>query len=659
MTEPPRVSRRALLIGAGAVALGGVQAVWYLSDPPARQLSVRDFGAAGDGIADDGPALRRALDAARAAGPGTTLTLEEGRYRVHGAPGAAYALPVSGAAGLTIAGSGATIVVSDPALGCLSLRNCDGCAVHGLTVDYDPTPFARTTVTAVHPGDRAFDVEVAAGQPLLDAPFFTFAAPQERHPSAFGAVFDPGTGDLKSGVPDFLFVTSARGLGRRSFRLRTREDLPTGLSPGDVFVYLARQFGHAVLCSRSSRTTLREVHVRAANAAAFALTRSDATRITGCTVGVEPGSNRLLSSNGDGVHAQACREGPTVEDCVFEGMMDDGLNVYAPPMDVLAMPSDRDLLVAADEPVRTGDRLEFSDPVTGRITGARRVAALSEDRHGDLRLRLDSPVPGLSTSSQDGVPDAVFNLSASGEGYVVRGNRYRSHRGHALRLHTGRGSVEGNHISRTSREAILISNDPDWPEGPHTRDLVVRDNTVEAPGGDAGIEVQGRKLGRQLADEPTQRGLRVHGNTVRNWQGSAIAVGSAREVAIHDNVLVLDGAAEASVAERGVLLDRVEDVEIDGLVLRAPPGEGLPVAVEIAPTVATEEGAVRVCALQVPAGVSAVRDRRLGASVEGASAVLCSRRSRLEEAVELAARVGPAAGGRRGATAPDVAARRT
>ncbi len=658
MTEPRRVSRRALLIGAGAVALGGVQAVWYLSNPPARRLSVRDFGAVGDGVTDDGPALRRALDAARAAGPGTTLTLEGGLYRVRGAPGDTYALPVSGATGLNIVGRGATIVVGDPALGCLSLSDCHDCEVRGLTVDYDPPPSARMTVTAVHPADRAFDVAVAAGQPLLDAPFFTFAAPQERHPSAFGAVFDPATRYLKTGVPDTVFLTAAEPLGRRSFRLRTRDDLPTGLSPGDVFVYLARQFGHAVLCSRSSRTTLGEVHVRAANAAAFALTRSDATRITGCTVGVEPGSDRLLSSNADGVHAQACREGPTVEDCVFEHMMDDGLNVYAPPMDVLAVPSDRDLVVAADEPVRMGDRLEFSDPVTGRITGARRVAALSEDPHGDLRLSLDSPVPGLSASSQDGVPDAVFNLSASGEGYVVRGNRYRSHRGHALRLHTGRGSVERNHISRTSREGILIINDPDWPEGPHTRDLLLQDNTVEAPGGDAAIEVQGRKLGHQLADAPTQRGLRIHGNTVRNWQGSAIAVGSAREVAIHDNVLVLDAAAEASAADRGVLLDRVADVEIDGLVLRAPPGEGPTVAVEIAPTVAAEEGAVRVCDLQLSVGTEAVRDHRLGVSVDGASAVLCSRRSRLGEAVELTARVGASAGGRRGAPAPDVAARR-
>lgn len=641
MSQSPEPSRRGFLIGAAAVAFGGAQVYWYVREPTARHLSVRDFGAIGDGVADDGPALRRAL-ARAAAQPATTLTLGPGRYRVFGETGAAYALAVSGARGLRIVGDQATIVVADPAIGCLSLSDSDGCQVRGVTIDYDPPPFTETTVQALDRSSGTFDVRVVAGFPPLDAPFFSFAAPEERHPSAFGAVFDPTTRQLKADVIDHVFLTAADPLGRRAFRLRAREDLPEGLAPGDVFVYLARQNGHAMSCFRSSGTELRDVHVRAANAVAFALVQSDATRITGCTVGLERGSGRLVSSNADGVHVQGCRVGPTVEGGVFESMMDDGLNIYAPPMEVLAVPSDGDLVVAGAVPVRTGDRLEFSDPVTGRITGVRRVEVSSQEPDGSRRIRLDVPVPGLSASTEDGIPDAVFNLSASGEGYVIRGNRYGRHRGHAMRLHTGKGSVEGNRIRSTSRSAMLISNDPDWPEGPHTSDLRVKDNIVEDPGGEAGIQVEGRKLGSRIADEATQRNLRIFGNTVRNWRGSAISIGAADDVQLRDNRLILDEEAEAAVAERGVLLERVDGVVIDGLVVQASPVRPLPAAIVIAPTVAAGGTAVRIRGVRVPADTVEVRDLR--AQVAPATLTTAARRrSRVEQARELASRVGSVA----------------
>ena len=643
MAEPAEqrsgTSRRAFLLAGGAVALGGAQAYWYLRNGPAGHLSAREFGAVGDGMADDGPALRRALAAAGAAGPGTTLTIEAGRYRVTGPRGGRFALPVSRARDVSIAGRGATIVVADPALGCLSLSHCSGYRVSGLTIDYDPPPYTETTINAVHSARGAFDVVTAPGYPTLDAPFFSFADTEERHPSAFGAVFDPSTRLLKIGVTDHVFLTAAERLGSGAFRLWTRDGVPPGLAAGDTFVYLARQNGHAVACHRSSGTNLTDVHVRAANAIAFALVQSDSARITGCTVAAGPGSSRLLSTNADAVHAQACRVGPTVEDCTFEGMLDDGLNVYVPPLDVLAVPADAEIVVGGDLPIRTGDRLEFTDPASGAIRGLRHVRVVEENTDGTVRIRLDAPLPGPAGPSSDGLTDAVFNLSASGEGYVVRNNRYRRHRGHAMRLHTGRGRVEGNEIDRTSREGITVSNDPDWPEGPNTRDLLLRGNTVVGTGGSAAIEVEGRKLGHQLADEPTQRGVRIEGNHLRNWRGSAIAIGAAHDIAVRDTTLVVDGSAEVTAAERGVLLDGVQDVRIDGLVVRATPAAALTAGVEIAPTVATGVDAVRVCDVRVPARTPPVLDRRTSDSGASTEAVLCSRRSRLEEAVELAGRV--------------------
>lgn len=628
MHDTARVPRRSiLLLGAAAagITVGGVQTYRLLGEPRAasiplgptrRVFSASAFGAVGDGVVDDGPPLRRALSAAGAAGPGAILRLSKGRYRVMGEPEAGYALPISGARGLTVAGDDATVVVGDPTLGCFSLTDCESCQVVGLAIDYEPLPFTQTIVSALDPAGQTFNVDVVAGYPRLDAPFFPFAQKDEVHPATFGAVFDPATHLLKVGIADNVFISAAEPLGGSAFRLRALDPLPAGLSPGDVFVYLARQNGHALASYRSPRTGFRGVHVRAANAVAFALVQSDAVRIEACSVGASLGSGRLVSSNADAVHAQGCRVGPAIHGCTFAGMMDDGLNVYALPMTIQSVTSDAEIVVAGSVSVRTGDRLEFSDSVSGRITGVVRVAGVTPTQSGtNLSVSLDSAVPGLSISARDGVADTAFNLSASGEGYVVRGNRYERHRGHAMRLHTGRGVVEGNHISQTSREGISVSNDPDWPEGPHARDLLIRGNTLMRTGGDAAIHVEGRKLGYHLADSATQQTLRIEGNTVRNWHGSAIAVGAAKNVQLHENRIAIDTAAEASVAKQGILLERVYDVEINGLVLSTPSPARMVAAIVIAPTVPAGGAGVRISGVRASNGVRPVQDLRVAGRV--------------------------------------------
>lgn len=659
MADDPRYSRRLLLLSAAGITIGGVQTYRYVrgrasSDPapptpptsptPKQpELWAADFGTVADGLTDDGPALRRALAGATAAGPGAVLRLGPGRYRVLGQRDSPYALPVSKAKGLTIAGTEATIVIANPALACLSLSDCQDCRVSGVTIDYDPPPFTETIVTAIHPLIAAFDVEVVSGYPHLDAPFFSFASPGEVHPTAFGAVFAQGTRSPAAGVTDQVFLTRAERLGSSTFRLQTRDGLPPGLSTGHVFVYLARHQGHALACYRSPRTIVTNVTVRASNGVAFALVQSDRARIEACSVGVDPTSGRLVSANADGVHAQDCRVGPTITHCSFAGMMDDGLNVYAQPLAIRAVTSDGEIVVGTDADLRIGDRLEFSDSGSGRITGASQVASRTPTGSGtEVRVRLASAVLGLYRSTLDGVPDTAFNLSASGEGYVVRGNRYERHRGHAMRLHTGHGVVESNYITQTSREGISVSNDPDWPEGPHTRDLLIRGNTLEMTGGDAAIDVEGRKLGHQLADTATQQNLRINENTVRDWRGSAIAIGAARDVQLHNNLLILSTKA-AAVAKNGIFLERAEKVEINGLVVESAQPDAPMAAIEIASTVAPGEAGVLLRNIHVPKGVMGLQDRRGSApSATPTSFKPHGRRPRLATAVELSARIGPA-----------------
>jgi hypothetical protein len=87
MKLPPLTRRHALGATLSGVGLGAVEAACTPStpDPHANDLiSVRDFGAKGDGRSDDTAAVQRAIDRADAAPGGGTVWFPPGRYAVRG-----------------------------------------------------------------------------------------------------------------------------------------------------------------------------------------------------------------------------------------------------------------------------------------------------------------------------------------------------------------------------------------------------------------------------------------------------------------------------------------------------------------------------------------------------------------------------------------------
>ncbi|MGY5882447.1 glycosyl hydrolase family 28-related protein [Modestobacter lacusdianchii] len=136
-----RPGRGRLVLVLGVVAVAALVAVLVISGRDDREVPVADFGAVGDGVADDGSALQEALDAVPEGG---TLVLEDGAtYRY------SQVLTVS-TPGLTIAGAGATLEASDETASALKVV-ADDVTVTGLTLT-TPTitqrwdPFESTMV---------------------------------------------------------------------------------------------------------------------------------------------------------------------------------------------------------------------------------------------------------------------------------------------------------------------------------------------------------------------------------------------------------------------------------------------------------------------------------------------------------------------------------
>lgn len=539
-------------------------------------VSPREFGGLPDDDQDDGQALRVALVKA-AAEPGGVVELEPGTYLVDG-PDSGYHLTVSGARGLRVEGNGARLVMRNPSSGGILFHDCQDIQIRDLTIDYDPVPFSQGTITAVDPAAGTFDMAVDDGYPHPRSWFFL------RAPLCFGTVRLRETAMLREDVGDHLMVARWEAVEDALYRAHIdpghyRQQLAK-VQPGDAFVYVARAGGGAVDVHASSDVVIENVTVYASTTSAVTLLQADRVTVRGLTVAIAPDTDRLNSTNADGVHCQQARIGPRIEDSRFEGMSDDAINIYTVPNLVRRVISNTRIAVSGAGQMRVGDELEIWDPITGALRGHATIAALDVES-GEMLVTLDRDVPGTQAGADYRTADHVYNRDASGEGFAIVHNTFENHRRYAIFIKSGRGLIEGNTIRNLSGNGIVIANEPDWPEGPMSREIIIRGNLIEHVGfsgsyglqpDGAAIHIKGNKLGFGLAAWRGQRGITIESNTIRDWPRNAIYLGSADGVTLRDNRLetVVRRADIPPEAAVGVLIENCAHMTIDGLDISEP-----------------------------------------------------------------------------------------
>lgn len=526
-----------------------------------REVAAGAFGAVGDGMADDTAAISSAI-AAAADGGGGRVVLRPGDYRLTPAAGDIPVLPVERAAGVTIEGNGARLLVGDPRAGGLWLRGGRDVVVRDLIVDFDPVPFTQGVVVDVDRDAGTFVVDLDDRYLPPDHPAFLYDC-EELHPSQFGSFFEADTRRLKAAHRDHVFVRAITPLGgsrvvveafdeyagleAKGFDMGGRSAIAEalrGVEAGDLFVFAARWAGTAVALLDSVDVRLERVEVRAAASHAFLAQQCGDVTLVDCGVRFA-GGDRLITTDGDGFHYKDGRGRAVVEGGTFEGMLDDGFNINATPFVVRGMRSATEVDVRGSGPLAAGDRLLFQRPRTGLVVGVAEVETV--DGH---TVRLASAVDGLEAGENHASADIATNLSASGTGYSITGVTYRDHRGIAMRPRAGNGRIEGNVVQRTGSHAVLVCNDMSWPEGPIPHDVVIRDNTFEGAGRTnltAAVRVIGERMGGRPAVEPIVERVTIEGNRIVGACGDGIYVGGCRDVTIAGNTV--DAAGRDVVVE--------------------------------------------------------------------------------------------------------------
>lgn len=335
-------------------------------------LHVEDFGAVGDGISDDGPALRAAAAAVSETGGPTTLHFGHGRtYRMGKESYAHGVMLFQEAKNLLIEGNGSTIV-NHPDNRTITFYHCEHVTMRNITLDMDPPPFTQGKILYIDTVANSVDVEIEPGYPLPETGTFNDSTSNDV------MLYHRET---REPITVFSRKREVINLGERSYRLfffNTR--LIDQAVPGDFVTIKTAGEGDdlrasdgsfivypsgTIMITFSDHVTLENVTSYASPGMTVRATSSNHLVLRRFNLLRKPGSNRLIGSNKDGLHMKNFRIPPIIEDSRLEAGMDDTINITQPTSSIREIDSLSRVLIGDDDiayhnlDVRIGDNLLY------------------------------------------------------------------------------------------------------------------------------------------------------------------------------------------------------------------------------------------------------------------------------------------------------------
>lgn len=460
-----------------------------------------------------------------------------------------------GVHGLTIVADGVTLV-STTLTRAISMDDCEGVTLQGLTLDYDPLPFTQGTVVAVAEDKGWVDVKIHAGYPVR---------PYDRVD-----VVDPQTRFRKKGMP-FLWGTKAALVGPDTVRV-TFEKLGDIAVVGDYLSlstgpdYGAGGIAHGITLTNCADTTFRNVTVHTAPGMGFIEGDGPGrSKFLGCRVVVGPppaGATepRLLTTTWDAMQSVQLRRGPLVEDCVIEDAGDDSWSAQA--SDYVVVKKDAGTLtVIPRNPYTTGlqvgDHIRRSnDSPEAGIVACKTISPEQADLAADVFAKLKEAKPytfwhvgkkcqvlTLEGDLPVAVGESVFSRDRQCAGFVFRRNKLHSS-GRVL-VEASDGLIEDNVLD--TAHGLVVN--PDGPSGSATGicRLVIRRNDIRQTGyfcpapwsSQAGaISITNSVKATDPQRPKTYDGITIEDNVLTGINGPNIVMNSARNVTIRGNQFV-------------------------------------------------------------------------------------------------------------------------
>jgi len=471
---------------------------WKKGDQPApnkpRILSGADFGIRPDVDEDQSAAMHKAIQALRKA-PGSTLKLAKGIYhfRHSGAIKRHFhisnhdqpkwhpvSIPLCDLHGATIDGQGSLFLFHGEVQPVL-VMDSENINLRGIGIDYAIPHHSQGVLTKVEPAAYEVAVDPAKFPHEVRNGWLVFKGDGwETRGGGGGIVFDGNTREIVAGTSDYNFGGKLTELSPGHYRVE-KDIARSGIKAGDVLTF--RQGGRphpAVTLYRAKNTSLIDCPIHSSHGMGLLAQRSENIRLSGGGVFPRKETGRYFSTVADATHYSNCKGVVLSENGLYEGMMDDAINVHATCLRIEDKPDARTLRCRyvhgqsiGFETFLPGETLRFIQAKWLTPRDPRKVKFVRELSETEILITLDAEIP-----SDLGKGDAVENADWFPE-VIFRGNTVRHNRARGTLFTTPkRVLVENNTFDTIAGSAILLAGDANgWYESGACHDTLIRRNT--------------------------------------------------------------------------------------------------------------------------------------------------------------------------------------
>lgn len=231
--------------------------------------------------------------------------------------------------------------------------------------------------------------------------------------------------------------------------------------------------------NRSKNIRLNNLHMNSMHGLGIVSQFSENLDYDSVFVEPEKGSGRVIASSADGMHFSGCKGQITINNCRFNGLHDDPVNVHGTHLKITEIISPTTLKLRfmhhqtyGFEAFIPGDSVAYLHPASLQIfeQGIIKSAKLISER--EMLVEMQKPFSGALK-----VGDALENVTWT-PSVTIKNSRFESTISRGNLITTRRKVViENNVYYRTGMHAILIENDASgWYESGPVTDLTIRNN---------------------------------------------------------------------------------------------------------------------------------------------------------------------------------------
>lgn len=559
---------------------------------PVTEFKLSDYGGKGDGKTDNIKAIKDALNAAKYTQGKKVIVLDEGKYLLSPSDFVSSII-ISGFVNLEIKGQGSNkteIVVDNPKGGFAFIEKSQNITLTGFSLDWDPLPFTQGVIVAKDDSEGTFDLKIDEGFPTPDGTWYTEVPKNNPLAMRWGVIVDPSGKGLKRNAFDHLFTSpKVTKLSDRVYRMYTQAGhgahvASLDLAVGDKYAQITRfNDGGGITFAYCKNAVVDDLIFYSSPGMCIVHMYTDGAVVRNTSIKIKDGTNRYITSNGDGFHFGGNKSGPIVEGCYTEGMCDDAVNIgHGYPTNILERVDNRNIIVDSNNTVEKGHTVIVFNPREGDIKVKAKVIAKKQEvtqagKEGSM-LTLDADIPDIVLTEISATSDYLINPDVGGSGFVIRNNYFGPQRVRNIFIQTHSGVIENNVLEGSGGYGMFITNEAIYPSTMFPYNITIRNNTIKNSGvskgmadmpNGASVLIQAQKYPVDIsgniypsANARITTDIKFIGNKIINPPAAALYVGAAKDVEIENNEFSADKSHPTKGDKSLIVLDNCEGVKV-------------------------------------------------------------------------------------------------